>query len=307
VTFAADSAEATIEIAPIDTGETHDVTVTLSIAASNGFPATDPASATVTIDRDAARAARSSVQRITVTPLRPTVGPGTGEGGFLLTRSGETTQDLSVRLSVSGQLTNGQDYSYISPIAIFAPGERTTKVLLEPVSWTEGDVVVSVSPVSTARSVGPPSSSASVRVTRDGLATIDLLEGWNLLSVPLDGPEMRVAEIFGSDLRSILEFSAGDYQPADTLQPTHGYWMYSDSEQSVTLPGRYRISGTRAVESGWQMVGPLADTPTLSDVEVIWAWNAKDQRYRLVPTDGLRLNRGYLVYVPEAAELNLGL
>jgi hypothetical protein len=120
---------------------------------------------------------------------------------------------------------------------------------------------------------------------------------------------MRVAEIFGSEPRSIFEFNAGDYQPADTLQPTHGYWMYSDSDsdQSVTLPGHYRISGTRAVESGWQMVGPLADTPTLSDVEVIWAWNAEDQRYRLVAADGLRLMQGYLVYLQDDADLNLGL
>lgn len=296
VTFATDASEAIVEITPIDTGETNDVTVTLTIAAG---------SATVTIDRDAARAVRSVVERVTVTPLSPDVWPGV-QAGFRLERSGDATTDRSLRLTLSGLLDNGTDYTYISPIIIFQPGVRELEVLFDPISWAEGTVTVSVSDAHGAARSRSASriAAAALNITRDGEATIDLVAGWNLVSLPLDAPEMGVADLFGPHVLAVWEFTGGVYQFTETLAPTHAYWVYSLEPDDVRVAGRYRVFGSRKVAAGWHFVGPLMNKSVPAGISAIWAWDTEHQRY--VTPDRLSLNHGYIVKLPDTGDLDLG-
>ena len=311
-TFAAGSSEAIVQITPINTGETNDVTVTLAIAPSNGLPATAPSSATVTIERSTQSAGRSVVERISVTPLQSSIDPGTEEAAFLLERTGDALREKSVRLTLSGTLQNGADYTYISPIAIFPAGQRSIEVVLAPISWDEGEVTISVNTVSPARSVvssaspSAPPARATITITRDGQALMNMRKGWNLVSLPFDDAETTLDEIFGAGTRDAFEIVGRRYVRTTTLKPMHGYWVHSQTDAEVRIDGRYLVSGSRTVQRGWNLVGPLLNQLKNDKLATVWAWDSERQRYVRGDRSKMRTTQGYLVFVSTPRELNLG-
>ena len=98
-------------------------------------------------------------------------------------------------------------------------------------------------------------------------AVITLLPGWNLISspLPLAASSDHVAEVFGSvntGSHSIYIYDAGDgrFVPltgTNTLEPLQGIWVYSYSEQNITL--RYGLSDfvntSTSLYPGWNLVG----------------------------------------------------
>jgi len=92
-------------------------------------------------------------------------GPGTGT--FTITRTGATTNPLTVNFTLGGTATNGTDYTNVVGSAVINAGSATTTVTITPIddSIYEGDETVVLSLSADAKySIGSP-ASATVTIT----------------------------------------------------------------------------------------------------------------------------------------------
>jgi hypothetical protein len=60
-------------------------------------------------------------------------GQTTDLGEFTLTRTGNTTNSLTVNYNIAGTATNGQDYDRLTGMATFASGSSTTSIKIKPI------------------------------------------------------------------------------------------------------------------------------------------------------------------------------
>lgn len=109
---------------------------------------------------------------------------GPVSGQFTLTRSGSLAAGLAVNLTISGSAVNGSSYELISSPAIFAAGQRTLNLPVNPYSTTA--TLSAVAQISVAAGsgyeVGPP---ATAQVTIEPLApqlTIEALDPYAVKS-----------------------------------------------------------------------------------------------------------------------------
>ena len=143
-----------------------------------------------------------------------------------------------------------------------------------------------------------------------GMTTISLAlsPGWNLVSQPFDTPADQA-------LTELLVDSAGTCVFAGSIwrwdaQARHyaavrgalgggeGIWFYSPRAAPVTTRPLFGILSSPAVlRPGWNLTGPLTDTPS-ADLEAqtgpsasVWLWDATRQRYR-PPAPGTVVTRG---------------
>jgi hypothetical protein len=143
-----------------------------------------------------------------------------------------------------------------------------------------------------------------------GMTTISLAlsPGWNLVSLPFDTPADQA-------LTELLVDSAGTCVFAGSIwrwdaQARHyaavrgalgggeGIWFYSPRAAPVTTRPLFGILSSPAVlRPGWNLTGPLTDTPS-ADLEAqtgpsasVWLWDATRQRYR-PPAPGTVVTRG---------------
>ena len=135
VTFAANATTAVVNLNVTDDTLSEPLeTAILTITAGSGYTVGSGASATVNItDNDpptitVVATDASAAETITGTPTNP--------GQFTLSRTGATTSALTVNLAMSGNATNGSDYSTIGGTATFAAGSATALVNLNVIDDT---------------------------------------------------------------------------------------------------------------------------------------------------------------------------
>lgn len=125
VTFAAGAATADVNLTVTDDAIVEgSETAVLTVAAGAGYTVGAGASATVTI-------ADNDLPVVTVIATDPTAAETAGApdpGVFTLSRSGPTTNSLTVAVAMSGTATNGADYTTIPATATFAAGSATAVV-----------------------------------------------------------------------------------------------------------------------------------------------------------------------------------
>ncbi|MFM7717585.1 MAG: Calx-beta domain-containing protein, partial [Microcystis sp.] len=128
VTFAANSATATLTVDPTaDTTVETDETVILTLATGTGYTVgtTTPVTGTIT---------NSPVPpsiTLAVSPSSVTE-DGTTNLVYTFTRTGVTTNALTVNYTVGGTATNGTDYTFIPSSVTFAANSATATVTVDP-------------------------------------------------------------------------------------------------------------------------------------------------------------------------------
>nr|NCR11106.1 hypothetical protein [Microcystis aeruginosa LG13-11] len=130
VTFAANSSTATVTIDPTpDTIVEPDETVILTLAAGTGYTVGTTNAATGTITND------DTSVTLAVSPASVTE-DGTANLVYTFTRTGSTTNSLTVNYTVGGTATNGTDYASIPTSVTFAANSATAKVTIDPTADT---------------------------------------------------------------------------------------------------------------------------------------------------------------------------
>jgi hypothetical protein len=99
---------------------------------------------------------------------------------------------------------------------------------------------------------------------------LHMVNGWNLISVPLSVPDSRTITLFPTATsRSFSYAFGGGYQFQNTLLNGAGYWLKFGGAQDVSVTGFPRTQDTIAVEPGWNIIGSISspvDTSTIQSI-----------------------------------------
>ncbi|TRU54757.1 MAG: calcium-binding protein, partial [Microcystis aeruginosa Ma_QC_Ch_20071001_S25] len=130
VIFESNSAIATVIVDPTaDTTVEPNETVALTLATGTGYTVGTPNTATGTINND------DTSVTLAVSPSSVTE-DGTTNLVYTFTRSGVTTNALTVNYTVEGTATNGSDYTSIPTSVTFAANSETATVIVDPTADT---------------------------------------------------------------------------------------------------------------------------------------------------------------------------
>jgi hypothetical protein len=171
--------------------------------------------------------------------------------------------------------------------------------------------------------------SEGIPITIAVSSSVQLVEGWNLISVPV--------ESFDSSINSVLSSIGGDYTAVWTYDAVTSRWLRCDLEgpdflndlESIqtgfgywilmSRPGTLNIHGalsgtTMPLQEGWNLIGcnsltPLSITDAISSMDSeasVWTydpgtdgWLGYEPGENSNDLDSLEPGRGYWIYTPE--------
>ncbi|TRU78082.1 MAG: hypothetical protein EWV47_02600 [Microcystis viridis Mv_BB_P_19951000_S68] len=198
VTFAAGSSTATVTVDPTaDTTVESDETVALTLATGTGYTVGTTTAVTGTITND----------DVTLPTITLAVSPssvtedGTTNLVYTFTRTGVTTNALTVNYTVGGTATNGTDYTSIPTSVTFAANSATATVIVDPTADTTvepNETVILTVAAGTGYTVGTPNAATGTITDDDSTVTsqlsindITVVEGQNnnaILTVTVNNP-----------------------------------------------------------------------------------------------------------------------
>jgi hypothetical protein len=170
-TIPAGSASATVRVTPLDDllFESPE-TVVLTLAADPSYTVAPPSTATVTILDD-------ELPVVTITTADPASEAGPDPGTFTVSRTGPTTNPLTVHYTVTGSATNGTDYQTVGTSVTVSAGSATATVPITPIDdgLVEGaeNVVIAIEP-NPAYVVGVP-AIAGLNIADDDLSVVTVV------------------------------------------------------------------------------------------------------------------------------------
>ncbi len=174
VTIPAGSASVTRTVTPIDdtTVESNE-TVILTLATNAAYTVGIPSSATVAIaDNDAAP---SPLPTVTVASTDPSAAEPSNVGVFTITRTGSTTNALTVNYAVSGSATSGSDYTSLGTSVTIPAGSASATRTVTPIDDATvelNETVVLTLSSNAAYTVGS-TPSATVTLSDNDSALVD--------------------------------------------------------------------------------------------------------------------------------------
>ncbi|BCU13935.1 hypothetical protein MAN88_44990 [Microcystis aeruginosa] len=250
VTFAAGSSTATVTVDPTaDTIVESDETVALTLATGTGYIIGTTNAVTGTITND------DTSVTLAVSPASVTE-DGTTNLIYTFTRSGVTTNSLTVNYSISGTATNGNDYTLLPTSVTFAAGSSTATVTVDPTADTtveSDETVILTLAAGTGYTVGTttPVTGTITNVT--------------LPSVTLAVSPSSVTEDGTSNLIYIF-MRTGDTTNPLTVNYSIGGTATNGSDYTL-LPTSVIFEANSAIAT--VMVDPTADTTVETDETVI--------------------------------------
>ncbi|BAY20462.1 putative peptidase [Calothrix sp. NIES-2100] len=198
ITFAAGSSTALINITPIDDGEFEgNETVVLNLATGTNYNLGTVNTSTVNIaDNDKPTVTISATD---INAGETLAGQPTNPGQFTFSRTGITTQALTVNYTVQGTATNGTDYDTLSGYVVIPVGQSsvTLPINVKDDLITEGDETIVLS-LQANNSYGLGNNTeAIVRIADSNLGGNVKFDGVDdYLSISLDEPETEITHEF---------------------------------------------------------------------------------------------------------------
>jgi len=92
-----------------------------------------------------------------------------------------------------------------------------------------------------------------------------LIGGWNLLSVPVEVPDMRKSVLFPYSQSEAFAYT-GSYVIQDTLGLGRGYWI---KMEQASLAGCPHLLDTIPVAKGWNVIGSLSEAVAVSSIVAV--------------------------------------
>ncbi len=161
--FAIGQSSVTLAVDPIaDTAFEDDETVIVTVTDGTEYDLGTPSSATVTIQDD-------DVPVVTLTASDDEASePGTNKGQFTVTRSGVTTDPLTVSYTMSGSAVNGTDYSYLGGSVLIPAGQVGVSIDVSPIDDTNAET--------TEEAILTITDAAAYDVQAPGSATVKIFD-----------------------------------------------------------------------------------------------------------------------------------
>jgi len=113
-------------------------------------------------------------------------------------------------------------------------------------------------------------SAPSPQLTSAAMSTasIAMLGGWNMVSVPLSMLDYTKTTLFPTAISDAFAYQ-GSYVVQSVLENGDGYWLRFGSPEGVLLSGFVRDVDTIDVASGWNMIGSISspvDVTTIASI-----------------------------------------
>jgi len=133
---------------------------------------------------------------------------------------------------------------------------------------------------------------------------LELTEGWNLLSLPLQVADDRLKALV-PDALIAYRFHMGGYKVAETLQPGEGVWVQVPSDKSYKIYGKPYSGEITQKTEGWHLMGcpykSISPPDPERQIEVIYEFidGAYDDVFECHP------GKGFWIKLHESTDLDL--
>ena len=155
---------------------------------------------------------------------------------------------------------------------------------------------------------GTVSGTAAVRVASVTEFPLQLVQGWNLLSLPIEPVTPNVTDVFpaGTLCGCAWEWDANNkhYSPLEQVHPFTGYWVYAPKTKQILVRGAKATSPQVNLAKGWNLVGPEADSAPALPETYFWGWKTGSNGRFFVEQHLLQAGSGYWIYIPQAMTWN---
>ncbi|TRU37621.1 MAG: hypothetical protein EWV78_06785, partial [Microcystis aeruginosa Ma_MB_F_20061100_S20D] len=193
VTFAANATTATVIVDPTaDTTVESDETVILTLATGTGYTIGTPDAVIGTITNDDLPSITLAISPASVTE------DGTSNLIYTFTRTGDTTNPLTVNYTVDGTATNGSDYTSIPTSVTFAANSATATVTVDPTADTtveSDETVILTLAAGTGYTVGTTNPVTGTinnddfsQLSINNITVVEGLDNNAILTVTVDNP-----------------------------------------------------------------------------------------------------------------------
>jgi hypothetical protein len=147
--------------------------------------------------------------------------------------------------------------------------------------------------------------------------SIDLWQGWNLISLPIEPADPALESVLAEvDCRGSVwlwdttqDSGKGAYAEAVELHALTGYWVYVGSAGTLTVAGSEPTNTVLDLAAGWNLIG-VADHVTLQEnaalIMPFWHWTNTLRYGNTLVGDTLLPGYGYWARATEATTLNAG-
>ncbi len=110
-------------------------------------------------------------------------------------------------------------------------------------------------------------SAVSTFKTEGVVHSFSILDGWNLLSLPVETGNGFKTLVFPTAISQAFKFTnAIGYTAQDTLSRGIGYWIKFDQAQTVNVTGLPIISDSVAMTAGWNLIGTISTSVPVSSI-----------------------------------------
>lgn len=133
--------------------------------------------------------------------------------------------------------------------------------------------------------------------------SLQLFQGWNLVSVPVVMDNMSTASVFSSATVYAYDPSSGTFYTPDTISPGVGYFVFTITPDTRNLNGIPIDTLEKTLTAGWNAIGTpwlQADSTVFSDIDfspfVVMpeVWELTSAGY--MPRTTLRTGKGYMIF-----------
>ena len=133
---------------------------------------------------------------------------------------------------------------------------------------------------------------------------------WNLVSVPAESSDNSVRNLFPGSKSAAYYFDAASqgYKPEDTLKHGIGYWIKYSRDTILPITGTKLLIDTINVTAGWNIIGSLSDTISVSCVDPLGTTIQSQffgYKEGYIASDMIIPGRGYWVKVSNDGQLVL--
>jgi plastocyanin len=97
---------------------------------------------------------------------------------------------------------------------------------------------------------------------------IDLVDGWNMISLPLQVADSTTAGLFPGAASGAFSYQ-GRYVPSPTLAVGTGYWLKSIGGSHYPIGGYGVGSDTVSVAKGWNMIGSISSPVPVTALQTV--------------------------------------
>ena len=154
----------------------------------------------------------------------------------------------------------------------------------------------------------PAITSLKIEYTKTITRPVNMMQGWNILSVPLNILDMSANNLFPGATTYFFGYNNG-YQIVNTLETSKGYWAKFGSSQTFQVTGNLVDPPDVIVNNDWNIIGPfdydvpvddITSTPPSIVATFFFGFN---NGYQI--SDTLKVGKGYWVRANQSGTLHL--